>query len=488
MTLRLKDYAAKMAPALSLGVGMLSRASGQIVALVITLVAARYLSPTDFGIYAMAAAIVTIVRTLLYSATFQYVMQTPELERYSTECLGVSLLMTLVCSVLPLAVLLAWPNLFGSSGVLLLFLWMAPSNLIGTLTAWSEAQVLRSGKVSRYYGATAITEVLSGAVAVVLFMAGFGVMSFVPMVYVRAVALLGAYGWIHRPALSKGFSLRRFFEVARWSLPQYASSLIGLFSNYGADFMIGAILNPAATGLYRAGSRITSAVSDLCIQPVRLIATTVFARRRAAGGTAADLWPAVAALSLFIALPALGGLAAVADLILPPLLGPDWANLATMVLVLSIGRILGSMGGVASPFLVAQGHHKLLLPIQLFSATCLLLGMLFFAKFGVLAIATVTAASASLGAAISIVMAYRVARSPVKASIGLLLLASLPGALSAVAAAAVARSALVEDPLLLSTIAIATAVLIWLVTLVMLRQRLGPLIQSLRPDSTPMSS
>jgi len=479
---------AKLGPVASLGAGMLSRASSQIVALLITLIAARYLTPGDFGVYAIAAALVTIIRTLIYSATFQYVMQTPDLKRYSSECLAVSLVMTAICSALPVLILLVFPNLFGGGGVLWLFVWMAPSNLIAAFTAWSEAQVLRSGKIARYYAVTSVTEFLSGGVAAILFVAGFGVMSLVPMAYVRAIVLAGCYVWILCPVLSSAFSASRFVEVGRWSLPQYASSLTGLFSNYGADFIIGAILSPAATGLYRAASRITGAVSDLCAQPVRLIATTVFARRRAAGGHASDLWPAVAALSLFIALPALGGLAAVADLILPRLFGPAWANLAAIVAVLSLGRVFASMAGVATPFLVAHGQHRILLPVQLVSAACLLIGLVVFSRQGVQATAIVTAVSVSVGALAYLGMAYRTAGSPPAASARLMLVAAIPGLVSTFAAGALSRTTLVPDPILLAIIAVAVAVGLWLVAVLVLRRGLTPILHPLRADAASVST
>jgi O-antigen/teichoic acid export membrane protein len=359
---------------------------------------------------------------------------------------------------------------------------MAPSNLISAFTAWSEAQVLRSGSISRYYAATAITEVLSGLVAVTLFVMGFGVMSFIPMVYARVGVLLGAYGWIRRPIMSEAFSPKRMVKVGRWALPQYASSLTGLFSNYGADFIIGAILGPAATGIYRAASRITGAVSDLSVQPVRLIVTTTFAKRLAAGGHARDLWPAASALSLFFALPALGGLTAVADLILPPLFGPTWANLGAIVAILSIGRIFGSVGGVATPFLIAHGRHKILLPVQLVSSLGLLAGLFVFSEYGVKATAIITAVSVSASAITYVGMAYWTAGSAIASSARMMLLAATPGLTSTIAAGVLSRSAISLNPIPLAGIAIGAAITLWLLALIALRRGLTPIMHPLRRD------
>ena len=476
MLLDFRHYIIKLSPAFSLGVGMVSRASGQIVALLITLVAARYLTPTDFGVYAIAAAIVTMIRTLLYGPTFQYVMQTPELNLYSSECLFVGLALTGICSVIPLLILLWHPTLFGSPSVLALFLWMAPCNFVSAFSSWTEAQVLRNGRMSYYYAVMASTEIMGGIVGTILFSCGWGVMSFVPMLYVKTVATLVAYIAVCRPVVSDRFSGTRFLEIANWSAPQFVSSFTGLFSNYGADFIIGALLSPAATGLYRAASRITGAVSDLAAQPVRMIAITSFAKRKASGGDARDLWPSMMALSLFIALPALGGLAALADLVLPHLFGPAWAHLAALTTILGIGRVLASAGGVATPFLVAHGKHKSLLPVQIISSLCLLIGLFALAKHCVRATALVTATSTAIGGAIYVAMAYRAAHSSPMMSAKLIVFASAPGIASTSLAITIPQVLTTSNPLFSASITVIVAAFGWCCTVALVRGRLQPIL------------
>ncbi|MFL0415176.1 oligosaccharide flippase family protein [uncultured Sphingomonas sp.] len=480
---------APLAPAFGLGVGMLARVSGQGVALIVTLAAASYLSPEQFGVYALAAAMVTIIRTMLYGPTYQYVMQTPELHRYSSETLVLKVLTAAACSLVPIAILSIWPELFGSRDVLWLFLLMAPSNVLGAFAAWSEAQLLRRGTSMGYYTSLALVEMFGGAVAVAMFAASYGVIALVPMVYLRAVLLFVAFSALARPALSTGFSAPRLAEVTRWTMPQYASSLTGLFSNYGADFIIGALLSPAATGMYRAASRITAAVSDLCAQPIRLVAISSFARRIAAGRPASDVWPKIAALCLFVAVPALGGLAAVCDLLLPTLLGPSWAGLATIVAILSLGRVVTTLSGVATPFLAAVGLHRRLLPVQLSASACLLGGLLASADHGIVAVAVVASGTTMIAAIIYILMAYRAAQGARYPAVRLLLLSAVPGVVSTATAVIVSRSSIVSDAATLGALSIASAVIAWSVSVALLKGRLSPIMHVLRDErATPPPS
>ncbi len=480
---------APLAPAFGLGVGMLARASGQGVALIVTLVAARYLSPEQFGVYALAAAMVTIIRTMLYGPTYQYVMQTPELHRYSSESLALKVLTATACSLVPIAILSIWPDLFGSRDVLWLFLLMAPSNVLSAFAAWSEAHLLRRGTSIGYYTSLALVETLGGAVAVAMLAAGYGVIALIPMVYLRAILLFITFSALARPSLSDGFSAPRLAEVTRWTMPQYASSLTGLFSNYGADFIIGALLSPAATGMYRAASRITAAVADLCAQPIRLVAISSFARRVAAGRPASDVWPRIAALCLFVAVPALGGLAAIADLLLPPLLGPSWAGLATIVAILSLGRVVTAVSGVATPFLAAVGLHRRLLPVQLLASACLLVGLLASALHGVVAVAVVASGATMIAAIIYILMAYHAAQSARYPAARLLLLSAVPGIVSTAIAVIVSRFSIVSDAAAVGTLSISSAVIAWSISVALLKGHLSPIMHVLRDErAMPPSS
>ena len=70
--------------------GVFGRAANQIIALVVTLLAARWLTPVSFGEYAIAVALVTLSRQLLYAGAFEYLLKTPHGDEAATECLVIN--------------------------------------------------------------------------------------------------------------------------------------------------------------------------------------------------------------------------------------------------------------------------------------------------------------------------------------------------------------------------------------------------------------
>lgn len=367
------------------GVGIAARGANQGVMIVVTLVATRFLDPAAFGVFALAAAGVTLIRSLLHVGAFELLLKSPEPERLSRACLVVNFGLAVVLSIVLVggaglaAPLLKAPALF------VLLLWMAPSNLFAAFTAWQEAQILRGQGVRRYYAVTIAGELVSGAAAVGLLMAGWGAMALVAQAYVRTLFLALGYCILQRPQFSGPVSAPVLNEVLRWSHSRYTAMTTNFISNYGADFVLGALLSPAATGLYRAGSRIATSVSDLFSQPAMLMATTSFSRRSANGLGSGDIWPGILLLLTAVGWPALAGLAVTAGELAPLILGPAWKGAGPVIAVLCIARAASLLTSVASPYLVTYDRQSVVLKVQIVTMVATVVGLFVTARFGVIA-------------------------------------------------------------------------------------------------------
>lgn len=393
-----------------LAVGMVSRSSNQIVGLLITIVAIPILSPTEFGIFALASSFVAISRTLLYSATFQYIIQTDKLTEYSSECIVVSSLVALLVTGATLA-LLFFADPFDSPQLLDFFLILAPSNILSVFSAWQEAQLLRSGKLKGYYGITAATEFVSAFVAIGLLFSGTGLIALAWQIYLRSLLLVIGYRLLSRPVLSDRLSWRNVIEVSRWSLPQYGSMTTGLVSAYGADFIVGAVLSPAATGVFRAANRIVTAVGDVCGQPIRIIALTLFSRRTSKGLKSDDAYVRILALTILLPGTVLMGLAILAPVAIPIAVRPEWNGVEMIVVYLCLGRFFSIVQAVSTPLLIAYGRQNVLFPTQLVFSAILVGGLLFAAQYGVIEAAWAFTISAAIGGLVITCLAFTTAES-----------------------------------------------------------------------------
>lgn len=347
-------------------IAMAARVSNQLALVVVTLVATRMLQPADFGVFAIAAAFITLSRTMLYTGPFEYLLKAPEPRAIpvASACLAANGIVAGGWFALLVALGMAAPLIFAGSGVAPVMLALAPSTLLAALAGWLEAMLLRSGQVRRYYGLTVAIETASGVGAIALLVAGFGLWALVAQVYLRLALFVVAYRLVlrlprlHRPEAAE---LR---SVLRWSRSRYGSVLVGFLANYSGDLLLGIAFSPAASGLYRASNRMVTALADMFNQPAGLLATTTMAAARSRGEAGTEIWLRLLALFAALSWPALAVLALLADRIVPLALGPAWAAAGPIVAVFCVARMAGLVATVASSALVVSDRHGRVLAVQ----------------------------------------------------------------------------------------------------------------------------
>jgi len=386
--------------AMTAAVAMAARVSNQLALVVVTLVATRVLLPADFGVFAIAAAFITLSRTMLYTGPFEYLLKAPKARavEVSSACLAANGIVAGGWVVVLVALGVVAPLLFSGTGVAPVMLSLAPSTLLAALAGWLEAMLLRSGQVRRYYTLTVAIEMASGIGAIVLLMLGFGLWALVAQVYLRLTLFVVAYrAVLHLPRLSLP-ARADLGDVLHWSRSRYGSVLVGFLANYSGDLLLGIAFSPAASGLYRASNRMVTALADMFNQPAGLLATTTMAAARSQGEDGSDIW--LKLLTLFAALswPALAVLALLADRIAPLALGPAWAAAGPIVAVFCVARMAGLVGTVASSALVVDDRHARVLSVQGLAALATAGLTLVAAPYGPRAAAMVSAVVAIVAA------------------------------------------------------------------------------------------
>lgn len=370
--------------------GMSVRAANQVVVVVVTLVAAHFLPPAKFGVFAIAAAITTLIRTLMYNGAFEYLLKAKPGEESPSECLIINFALVVGLTVLMLPLVPLSGHLFGSQDVGRILLALMPSNLISAFAAWQESQLLRAKRVRLYYGITAIAELAAGVIAIALLALHLGLTALIAQVYTRAVFLLVSYSFVQKLAWSERLDRERLIHVFRWASARYGGTLVSFMSGYGADFFLGGFLSPAASGLYRASSRVVTATSDMFSHPAQILSAAIFSKHASRSETPEDIWPRIFAACSFMGWSALAGLAAVSNQIVPFALGPKWAAAGPIVAMICIARGFSLVDSVTNPLLVAYNYAPKIFRIQLFVAAGSTLLIFATARFGVVAVATCT--------------------------------------------------------------------------------------------------
>lgn len=350
--------------ALTALVAMASRASSQLALVGVTLVATRMLSPSDFGVFAIAAAFVTLSRTLLYTGPFEFLMKAPDRDGVAGAALLANAVVAVASALVLVLIGAASPWLFHNGDVAVLMFVLAPSNAIAAFASWEEALLLREGDVTRYYAVTVATECISALLAVALLLAGWGLFALAAQIYVRLLLLALAYRWMVAWPARLRATRAGVGEVLHWSLGRYGTVVVSFLSNYSGDLLLGIVLSPAATGIYRASNRVVTAIADMFAQPAGLLATTALSARRAAGKRSDGLWVDLLAGISAIGWPALIGLAMLSDRLAPLVLGKAWAAAGPVIAVLCLARMAGLVTAVCSAALVVEDRQKRVLAVQ----------------------------------------------------------------------------------------------------------------------------
>ena len=371
-------------------IGFVSRAAIQLCVLGVTIMATRYLAIAAFGAYTIAAALMLLSRSLFYVGPYEYLLKTPDTPRLKGSCFVANLILAFASSLVLVVLSSLSTSVFGTSLVGTMLLYLVPSLFFAAVTAWHEALLLRKQAVRSYYLFTVLGESASAIAAIACLVSGVGLLSLVVQVYVRLGCLLLLYLVGAGERSWRSFSLADARRIIGWSWSRYSSVFVNFMSDYGADFILGALLSPAATGIYRASNRIVSALTDLFAQPLlKIVQTNVSAR--AARGLAPDTsWLGMFTGVAAIGWAALAALAFAADDLVPLILGEKWRVTTPLVIIFCAARAFSLLDATTTSLLVSCDRQRFMLAAQIGAATLVLLASAALASFGpgIVAVAT----------------------------------------------------------------------------------------------------
>lgn len=263
-------------PALAV-LAVVGASSQQVAGLIMTILAARYVLPADFGVYMLAVVFAELGLVFSYSGFFHYLISSdrPDDTVISTlfwVILGIGLITgaALFIAAEPLAVLLDAPEL---SSVLKVFAFLQP---FAALIGWATACLKRAQRMRRYFCNHLISNVVAvifGAVALFYLQSLYALVVFrVARLALSLVLFLPAVP--HRPRLHFDHDLfRDAFSQAR---ALYGARLATFLASYGTDLLLAFIFTTAESGLYRFANRLAQAAIDIVALPMKSFALKSF--------------------------------------------------------------------------------------------------------------------------------------------------------------------------------------------------------------------
>jgi O-antigen/teichoic acid export membrane protein len=167
------------------------------------------------------------------------------------------------------------------------------------------------------------------------------------------------------------FSVVHFRELFRFSKWLFLSNALVFLDRRACDFIIGKISGPQALGAYSIAFEIATLPVNELVAPINRAVIPGYAKLAGDIGLLRAEYLKVLALIALFALPVGVGIAAIADLIVPVVLGVKWAGATPLIQVLALYGTAHALNSNGVAIFVVTGNTRL--PAALAAASVLVL-------------------------------------------------------------------------------------------------------------------
>jgi O-antigen/teichoic acid export membrane protein len=303
----------------------LETGGAQLSTFLFFVVFARILTPDEFGVYALALAIVGTVNMVLFQGFGDALIQVETLdEDYTSTVFWTNMMLAVGMIALLQVIALLGPTLFAEPMIRPVIAWLSLLCIPQAMVSVHSALARRALDLRVFAIRTIVGYVVGGAVGLVLALDGWGVWSLVVSQFVQAVVIVlvmwRSSDW--RPRWV--FSRPAFWELLHFSKHFMAASIIRSCIDDFGSVLIGLSLDVTAVGYYALALRVMRAVITVTMTPLQLVMMPVLSRiadnRVRFGAAYTDM--IVMASTVWV--PAVAGLGLLAPELVPMVFGAHW--------------------------------------------------------------------------------------------------------------------------------------------------------------------
>lgn len=337
----------------------------QLALFVIFVILAQYLGPKELGLAALAAVAPAILTIPVVQGFPDALVQRPQIDRDHFD--SVFWLLFSVGLGISTSIYLAAPLIAGFFGEPLLAELIRWTSLVVAIQALAAVPtaILKRELDFRMLAIRTITgTILSGAVGIGMAVSGYGVWSLIGMqltkVCSEAVILLVFSRW--RPRLV--FSIARCRDLSGFAVPLIVQSLWTFVNEELPKIILGAIIGPVAVGIYAFARRLLDLLVQGLLSPLTNIAMPAVSRLQAQPEKIDQFFDTGIRIAGLVGFPAFVGFAAIAPDAVPLIFGAHWAGAVLPVQILMILGLLRTVDSLCGLTMLALGHSKLVLTLN----------------------------------------------------------------------------------------------------------------------------
>lgn len=304
------------------------RASAQIVNFIVSIILARLLLPEDYGIIALVSVFITICDKLVVSGFAASLIQKKDADNLDfSTVFFFSLSTSLVLYALLFfgAPLLAKFYSAYDQAMLIAVIRVMGIQIIATaVNSVQQAYVSRTMQFNKTLYSTLISTVLSAAIGIWTACAGYGVWALVAQYCVNVVTVMVVLWIVVRWRPDFAFSVERFKSLFSYGWKLFCVSIIAVLYRDFSSLVIGKFYTSADLAYYNKGQSFPLLVESNVSGTIESVLFPAIAKRQTSKEDMLAILRRAIKTSVYILMPLLAGMAAVAEPLVVLLLTDKW--------------------------------------------------------------------------------------------------------------------------------------------------------------------
>ena len=362
--------------------------SAKLISFVVTLVLARLLTPSDYGLVALVLVFISIADVFMTSGFGTGLIQKSDADDVDFSTM---FYFSTVCSILIyIGLFLLAPAIatfYRNDQLVLILRVFALKIPLSSVLAIQQAYVARNMLFRRMFWSTLVGTVISGVAGVLLAYLGWGVWALIAQYFINVLVstfvLAITVPW--RPRLLFSWDSARSLFGYSWKV--LAADLSGVFFFQLRSLLIGRVFTPSDLAFYNKGLQLPTFISDNLSTSMMSVLFPAMADESKNPDRVRHYCYRSLSVLTFVVSPVMLGMFIVAEPLVDVLLTSKWLECVPFMRVFCIDCIISLLGVIPLQALKAIGRSDVLLRLEFVKKPAYVLLLLIGLRFDPFAVA-----------------------------------------------------------------------------------------------------